>query len=193
MALAVVAMVVLGAAAWLLVPGDAPHRARAAVPADAPRLPLGEAQRAVWLGRAAGGAGIAIGAVGLLVAAASALATRTWGALVVPVVLALVLAAMFAFTVRVDAAGLTVRSALGWPRSHVPADEIEQASVVQVRPFGDFGGWGWRIGRGGRVGVVLRAGEGLLVERSGGRSLVVTVDDAATAAALLNTMAERAR
>ncbi|WP_201308736.1 DUF1648 domain-containing protein [Puerhibacterium puerhi] len=192
-ALSFAAMVALGAAAWFAVPGDPPSRADGPVPADAPRVPLGDGERAVWLRRAAGGVGIAIGAVAVLVAVSSALASGTWGTLVVPLVLALVLAAMFAFTVRVDATGLTVRSALGWPRSHVPADEIERASVVQVRPFGDFGGWGWRIGRDGRVGVVLRAGEGLLVERSGGRSLVVTVDDAATAAALLNTMAERAR
>jgi hypothetical protein len=192
-ALGVAAMVGLGALTWFLVPGDPPSPARDAVPADAPRLPLGAGERAVWLRRTAGGLGIAMGAVALLVATATAVSTRTWGALVLPVVLALALAAMFAFTVRVDAAGLTVRSALGWPRSHVPVGEVERASVVEVSPLRDFGGWGWRVGRGGRVGVVLRAGEGLLVERSGGRSLVVTVDDAATAAALLNTMAERAR
>jgi hypothetical protein len=192
-ALGVVAMVALGALTWFLVPGDPPSPAQDAVPADAPRLHLGAGERAVWLRRTAGGLGLAMGVVALLVATATAVATGTWGALVLPLVLALALAAMFAFTVQVDAAGLTVRSALGWPRSHVPAGEVEQASVVEVSPFRDFGGWGWRVGRGGRVGVVLRAGEGLLVERSGGRSLVVTVGDASTAAALLNTMAERAR
>ncbi|MFP3712864.1 DUF1648 domain-containing protein [Puerhibacterium sp. TATVAM-FAB25] len=192
-ALGLAAMVALGAVTWFLVPGDPPSPAREAVPADAPRIELGAGERAVWLRRTAGGLGIAVGAVALLVATATAVATGTWGALVVPLVLALALTAMFAFTVRVDAAGLTVRSALGWPRSHAPAGEVERASVVEVSPLRDFGGWGWRVGRGGRVGVVLRAGEALLVERTGGRSLVVTVDDAATAAALLNTMAERAR
>lgn len=192
-ALGAVAMLALGALTWVLVPGDPPSPAPEAVPADAPRIPLGEGARAVWLRRTTGGLGVALGAVALLVATAAAVATGTWGALVVPLVLALALAAMLAFTVRVDAAGLTVRSALGWPRSHVPAGEVERASVVEVSPLRDFGGWGWRVGRAGRVGVVLRAGEGLLVERSGGRSMVVTVSDAATAAALLNTMAERAR
>jgi hypothetical protein len=57
----------------------------------------------------------------------------------------------------------------------------------------DFGGWGWRVGRGGRVGVVTRKGEGLLVERTGGRSIVVTVDGAAGAAGLLNALADRER
>jgi hypothetical protein len=106
---------------------------------------------------------------------------------------AVLFAAMLAFTVRVDATGLTVRSILGRPGTHIPADEVERASVTEVRALRQFGGWGWRVGRGGRVGVVLRSGEGLLVERSGGRSFVVTVGDAATGAALLNTLADRAR
>jgi hypothetical protein len=100
---------------------------------------------------------------------------------------------MASFHVRVSAAGLTVRSTFGWPRTTVPADEVERADVVQVRPVHDFGGYGWRLGRQGRTGVVVRAGEALEVTRTGGRALVVTVDDAADAAALLNTMAERAR
>ena len=65
--------------------------------------------------------------------------------------------------------------------------------MVDVSPFAEFGGWGYRVGRGGRVGIVLRSGPALQVERTGGRSLVVTVDDAATGAALLNTLAARAR
>ena len=39
----------------------------------------------------------------------------------------------------------------------------------------------------------MRKGEGIEVVHSGGKRLVVTVDDAETAAALLNTMADRAR
>jgi hypothetical protein len=40
---------------------------------------------------------------------------------------------------------------------------------------------------------VLRSGEALLVERTGGRSVAVTVDGAATAAGLLNALADHAR
>ena len=70
---------------------------------------------------------------------------------------------------------------------------MERASVIDVSPLRDFGGWGWRVGHGGRTGIVLRSGEALLVEQTGGRSLVITVEDAAQGAALLNTMAVRAR
>jgi hypothetical protein len=57
----------------------------------------------------------------------------------------------------------------------------------------EFGGWGYRVGTDGTVGIVVRTGEGLRIRRTGDRSLVVTVDDAATGAALLNTLADRAR
>jgi hypothetical protein len=86
-----------------------------------------------------------------------------------------------------------VRSSLGRPRIVVPLDEVVRAEVVEVSPVAEFGGWGYRVGRAGRVGIVLRSGQALQVERTGGRSLVVTVDDADTAAALLNTLAARSR
>ena len=62
-----------------------------------------------------------------------------------------------------------------------------------LRLGGRGGGWGWRTGVGGTIGIVMRKGEGIEVVHSGGKRLVVTVDDAETAAALLNTMADRAR
>ncbi len=193
LALALLVPLVPAAVAAWLVPGD-PHRPAVAPPdADAARTRLGPGERAVWIRRVGGGPALAAGGVAVVGTALLAVFLQVWAMLVAPVLLALAVAAMFAFTVRVDATGLTVRSVLGWPRTHVPADEIERARVSRVSPLRDFGGWGWRVGAGGRTGVVLRAGESLEVERTGGRGLVVTVDDAATAASLLNTVAERAR
>lgn len=177
----------------LLVPGDPPQPAAVPVADDAPRVPLGTAERASWIGRVDGGPGIGIGVGVTVLLVVLAVLGGMWVMLVVPVLLAALMAAMLSFVVRVDADGLTVRSALGWPRTRVPVDEVLRADVVPVNPLRQFGGWGWRVGRGGRVGIVLRKGEGLLVERTGGRSIVVTVDDAATAAALLNTLADRNR
>ncbi|MFL1430121.1 MULTISPECIES: hypothetical protein [unclassified Nocardiopsis] len=76
---------------------------------------------------------------------------------------------------------------------HTPAVQPRRLVAVGPAARGGLGPDPGRLRRGGRVGLVLRRGEALMVERSGGRSFVVTVDDAATAAALLNTMAERAR
>jgi hypothetical protein len=177
----------------VLVPGDPGLPAKDAIAADAPRATLADGERTTWIGNA--DAGSAIGVAVLAVAAVLALVvvTRVWALLIVVGLIGILIASMLRWVVRVDGTGLTVRSALGWPRLRVPLDEVVRADVIEVRPLRDFGGWGLRVGRGGRVGVVLRRGEALLVERTGGRSVAVTVDGAATAAGVLNALADLAR
>ena len=63
--------------------------------------------------------------------------------------------------------------------------DIESVKMVQVEPLAEFGGWGWRWTPEGGLGVVARAGEGILVVLRDGRRFTVTVDDAETGAALL--------
>lgn len=132
-------------------------------------------------------------ALGLLgVVAVALLASDVLPVVIGAPVLLLVLA-ITGWQVRVDSRGLTAAGAFGWPRLHVPADEVEGAHVVEINPLRQFGGWGLRTNRSGAVGVVIRRGEAIAVDRSGARRTVVTVDDAATGAALLNTYGERAR
>ncbi|GAB2928455.1 hypothetical protein GCM10027280_14870 [Micromonospora polyrhachis] len=176
-----------------LVPGDPRQPAIEPVDAAAPRVPLGADERAVWIGRAEAGPGIAIGIGTAVLTILPALFTQVWVLLAIPALVLALVAATFSFVVRVDRTGLVVRSALGWPRTRVPLDEVVRADVIEVHPTRDFGGWGWRVGRAGRVGIVVCAGKGLLVERSGGRSIVVTVAGAREAAGLLNALADRSR
>jgi hypothetical protein len=187
--------VVPGVVVAALVPGDPRLPATSPVPADAPRATLDAGEAPRWSARVGvGGVGLAVSLTAVLVTVVVAVLFELWALLVVPAVLVVLLGAVLAFTVRIDAHGLHVRSVLGWPRTRVPADEIVRASVTQVNPLGDFGGWGWRAGLDARsVGVVLRTGDALTVERTGDRVFVVTTDDAAEAAALLNTVADRAR
>ncbi|MCF3145208.1 DUF1648 domain-containing protein [Streptomyces platensis] len=102
---------------------------------------------------------------------------------------------MASVRVTVDRRGLTLAPALLSSRCRfrrVPLDRIEEAGSRRIACFAEFGGWGYRI-RAGRSGFVLRSGEGIVVRLTNGREFVVTVDDAATAAALLNTYTDRAR
>ena len=104
-------------------------------------------------------------------------------------VLLLVLAATtVAFHVRVDDSGLSVDSVLGLPRFRLRLADIASAAAVDVNPMGEFGGWGLRLSVDRRFGVVLRQGEAIEVTRGNGRRFVVTVDDAATGAALLQAL-----
>src|SRR5690625_971213 len=190
----------LGTAAAALAGADPARPATGPVPADAAAARLPEGGRTVWArhatvsrtGRAVSRAG-AVLLVGLAVLLG--VASGSWWLAVVLLLPLPTILLFLSWRVRVDAAGLTVRARLGRPRQHVPAAEVLRADVVDVDPFGEFGGWGLRISPGldGTVGVVLRRGEAIAVERTAGRRFVVTVDDAATGAALLNTYAQRAR
>ena len=94
------------------------------------------------------------------------------------------------FRVRVDADGLSVRSALGIPRFRVETKDVGSVTVVDARSLGVPGSWGIRI-LPGRVTIVMRSTTGIRVTRRDGRIFFVTVDDAATAAAVLETYANK--
>lgn len=194
--LVVVAALVVGVAAGAAAGDDPIVRATEPVPADAPRADLSPTQRAAWAKYTGLPMPVLIGF--LVVVLGTAVLVAVVGEPLIAVVLAVALIALFLgfvyFRVTVDSRGLTARSFLGFTMLSSRADEIVRADVTEVSGLWDFGGWGLRTQVGtGVVGLVTRAGEAIRVERTGGRVQVVTVDDAATAAALLNTVAERAR
>jgi len=166
--------------------------------AATPALGLAKQERAVWSRSTApqswlfaalfGGIFLLLGGVSLALAASG---EPYWSTLLVAVLLLPVAVGSSFWRVRVSSAGFTVRSLLGLPRFTVPIDQIESARVTQVSPLGDFGGWGVRWGSKGRIGVVVRSGEALEVSRKHGRTIVVTVEDAESAAALINGFRER--
>jgi hypothetical protein len=185
---------VLAALAAVVIPGDPALPAMAPVPPEAPRLDLPDTEQATWVQRVEIVFPVVITvAVVVLATVIGAFGGMAWLGILLTAILCPVLFAMTGWTVTVDHRGLAARSRISWPRLVVPLVEIEHAEVATVDPLREFGGWGLRTGRGGRVGVVLRRGAAIEVHRTGGRVVVVTVDDAATAAALLNTLAARSR
>lgn len=93
--------------------------------------------------------------------------------------------------VTVDRHGLTVTYTV-FPafRTRVPFDDITAVTARDINPLREYGGWGYRVRVHGTA-VVLHAGEAIVVRRASGRDFAVTVPDAATGAALLNTLRER--
>lgn len=191
--IAAIAGIAFGVLVGILTPGDAHRPAATPPPPSAARLPLATNERAVWLRDATGGPGLLIGLLAVSVSIPAVAIFGSFWMLVIPAALLTLLLAMFRWKIRVDANGLTVRSALGFPRTHLALDEIVEANTTTVHCLRDYGGWGWRTGRAGQVGIVVRSGEALEVQRTGGRKFVITVDDSATAAALLNSLADRNR
>lgn len=194
--IAFVAALPLAAAAWIATPSPTTVPAPAS---DAPTLELGADERVLWVRNATPAATFVVVVVvgALACVAATFVGAFVGGAVVIPIVIVpalivVVAAATLFWRVRVDATGVVTRSAFGLPRFVVPIAEIAEARAIELSPMREFGGWGIRVGTKGRLGIVLRAGEALEVQRHDGRVFAVTVDDAATAAALVNGLVRRA-
>ncbi|MEU6657640.1 DUF1648 domain-containing protein [Streptomyces sp. NPDC046821] len=180
--------VVTGALGWLLTRGwpdgpvgDSPER---------PTLPLDAGENAVWVHRAVSWP-LTVVSVAMLLCGTVAVVTAGWWGLVL-VGTGLLMLCFTRVQVLAGAEGVVVSTGtLRWPRVRIPLERIESAELRHISAIGDFGGWGYRI-RPGASGVVLRSGEALVVRRDNGKDFVVTVDDAATAAALLNSLVARA-
>lgn len=189
---------IAGVAGWFVLPAHSPLAELDSE--DVPALELGATERATWTRTIEPARPLAILLAVLFVVlivgggvalwALAPLGTFVIYAVAMLVALALVASTLF-WRVTVDSRGLRVRSMLGVPRVTIALDSVEKAGVVQVDPPREFGGWGVRWGGAGRLGIITRRGEALEVRRSNGKSLVVTVGGARTAAALLNSLAQR--
>ncbi len=187
------AALVAGVAAWYVQP-----RQETVIQGFQPGVPLalGSNERVVWMRTATFARPFAImlyvavfslgmGTVALWLAGEEGAA---WLYLGIAIFVALALAATSAFHVKVDQTGLSIVSVLGVPRWHVALNDVLEVGVAPVNGLSEFGGWGVRL-RPGALGIVLRNGESLQVTRRSGSRIVITVDDAATAAALLTAFA----
>lgn len=178
------------------------HIAPQADGATAQKLDLTDTERVAWFGSATATQmywWIVAGANALVLGAfVMTLSVRpfAWQPAVImgaTVVLVLVLTLMCShFEVRINESGLRARALLGWPTFRVRAADVERVEAASINPFGEFGGWGLRWDGGGQTGIVLRRGEGIRITRANGKKLVITLDDAEGAAAVLATVAARA-
>ncbi|MCA6094007.1 DUF1648 domain-containing protein [Streptomyces sp. SCA3-4] len=179
-----------GGLGWLLAGRDATP-AREPAPVVAPRLELRDGEAVTWTRSITSRPLRRIGLALVLPGAAVGLLAG-WGAGAGPVVGGLLVCAFSAARITVDRHGLT--ATLPWlprPRLRIPLDRIASATSRPIDPLPDLGGWGYRVVPG-RSGLVLRSGEAVVARLITGSEFVVTVDDAATAAALLDALAARA-
>jgi hypothetical protein len=195
--LGLAAATIVAAGAWFVLPAGVRGVGGSVRPAVIP-VTLAQGERASWIRTASLSAGMIWVIVGICVVIAAVTIVSTiatngqyWWLSFVPVVVLLIALSNFAWTVRVDARGFRIRSVLGFPVVHVPLDQVTSADVIDVQAIAQYGGWGIRFALNGRIGVIVRSGEALEVHRRKGLDIVVTVDDATSAAALLNGLVER--
>jgi hypothetical protein len=189
---------VLGIAAGLIGYAVQPKSVTVFEELPVAHLDVASGERVMWVGVAKAGKGsviaVSIGVAALVVGAIVCWAAQEYAVMWLLVGLAVLIGAlgltMLEADVRVDATGVEVRGPAGWPKSRIALADIGGAQAIRAEALGSFGGWGWRRVPGA-LGVILRNGEALKVDRKQGHSLVVTVDDAGTAAALVNALAAR--
>ena len=172
------------------------------MPASSQRSPSGEAvtplklnpgEVVVWTSSATGSLPFTVVVIGMCVVVA--VLGVSGGPLYLLVVAALVAVLPLAFAmfhVSVGQRGLQVRSVLGWPWRRIDLSQIASVEVVDVHPFQQWGGWGWRSSPQGTA-VVTRKGPALQTTLTNGRVFVVTCEDARRGAATLTALVERER
>lgn len=192
---ALVVAVVVGIGGWLIQPAVTEHAARYR---KVEPITLRRDERVAWLASTTMSrlsmtilltvlTGLGVGAVAAWMVGTESTAWLLTGT---AVLVAILIATSAAFHVHVDKTGLLVHSVAGFPKFRVPLAQITEVAVTDVNPIGQFGGLGLRKARG-KFGVILHAGEALVVTRTNGRQFVVTVDGAASAAELLEALVRR--
>ena len=175
-AVVLLAGAIAGAIGWFAAGGS--H----GVPVDVP-LAAASAPTKNWSGSASNG-WVATGAV--LPVLVVLFVDPIWTILMVAI--AIVTVAFSSVRVEADEQGVTVDiGPFGWPRSHIPMEEITGAAAFDVQPMA-YGGWGYRVRSGVRA-FIIRSGPAVRIERSQGPDTLVTVDDAAVGAASIGALA----
>jgi len=185
----------MGLFAWLMLPAaEKVH----STPVVAEPLDASSTERVYFSTSTRIGTGVVLVAVVALAALGLALTIQAVSnptELLLPASIGLLVIALAVSTlswrITVDHRGLRVRSAMGWPRATIAADQIESVSVVSVDPIGEFGGYGWRWAPDGRSGIVLSKGDAIQVTRTNGKKFIVTMHDAQRGAEALATVAKK--
>jgi hypothetical protein len=186
----------LGVAAWFITPLPA-RLSDEVVDSKHATLQLGSSERVTWTRSARPARKTVLWFIVIFALLAAGVLPLTftespwmWSVIALLLVVLASSTVCFYWRVSVDRRGVLVRSSIWFSKILIPLDEIASARVVDINPFMDFGGWGWRWAAG-TTGIVVRAGEALEVTRTSGKILVVTVDDAATAVSLLEGLRRR--
>ena len=80
--------------------------------------------------------------------------------------------------VEIDEFGISVQQkGLMWKPRLIPWSTVTSATVRPMSPFGEFGGWGIRLGFGGKWGYIMDGKHGLEVVPTKGRTRVISIVD----------------
>ena len=176
---------------WLLSDDPIPGPADPSIPR--PTLDVSATSRVAWSGRTRHDP-LMLTVLGMSWTAAMVAVVvlgAPWWVVAITVVVGMLVWLMVSWHVTIGAGGVRVKALNLLEVKRIPLAGVTGATVEHVNALKDYGGWGVRYGRTGAVGIITASGDALRLERAGQRSYVITVDDAVTAAATLNTLRTR--
>lgn len=192
--LLLVAAPVLGWIVYVLLPVPAGSTSE---PARQPYVSFGPTERAAWTGVISSRLFIGLGAGALAFAVlflVLALVGRQGGLWTGVIVCALILVVMVWMTparLTADRRGIRlVSTILRVPIIRVRLENIREVSVDTVLAS-QWGGWGYRLSGAG-VAYVTRSGPGIVITRTSGSPIAITVDDPDGPAAVVNGLLREA-
>ena len=188
---AVVALAGWGLAMAVGGPEPIPASSDAPGPSGAERLALDDAHTALWHGRTPLGRGPLALAVFVAVLNVGLSVALSWWLLTIAVPLVALVLGSTSYRVTVGPRALDVSGRLaGYPRVRVPLGQIARADAGTVSAL-RFGGWGLRIRSRSESAVVTRSGPALVVTRTDGSALRISLDRPEEPAATITTLLDR--
>jgi hypothetical protein len=99
--------------------------------------------------------------------------------LLVGVLVVLVAVVVLFLQLETTLAGDTLTVRFGWLpvfQKRIALRDVEHAEVCSYRPIRDFGGWGWRYGRGGVQAFTVQGHSGVCLTMRDGRRYLIGSD-----------------
>lgn len=184
------ALLAMGVASIIAGTPATPPNSSAPAEPEARRYPLDDSEIAVWSGETAKGRVLEGLAVAMFIGFGISAAMTNWWMLIPATLLAIMMLATARFSVTAGPAGLRVAGPLGYPKISVPLDQIDSANAGEAKAM-QFGGWGLRKSLKGNDAVLTRSGPALIVTRTDGAKLHVSLDNPAVPASVLSSLLDR--
>lgn len=188
-----IAVALVAGSVAALIAGDppAPPTTQEPAPPGAERISLASSETAVWAGRTPTGRSLLFVLAGAaLINVVAAVSIGAWWLILFLAVVSVIVIAASNFSVTAGPSGVRAVGLFGFPRVHVPLGQITEASAGTVRAV-NYGGWGLRLRPGGDSAILTRSGPALIVGRTDGSRLNITLDNPDRPAAVISTLLDR--
>ncbi|WP_067478623.1 DUF1648 domain-containing protein [Dietzia timorensis] len=159
-------------------------------PRRAPRESLRSGEKAAYFGGQSGNPALLGSVAALILGSTILVAFVDWWAVAITLVAGIIAIPLIAYLrVRIDQTAVTWAFGFGLPRGSIALSDIESVEVIDINPM-DFGGWGYRL-RAGTTGLIVRGGPGIRLNRTSGRSVVISLAEPNEAAETVRQLLAR--